>query len=63
MRPQIWEAMVKALVDAPLDEPEEIQRIMVISGMCGCGKTQIAIRFAKDHQSQCVLLPMIVNFN
>lgn len=63
MRPKIWEAMVKALVDAPLDEPEEMQRIMVISGMGGCGKTQISLKFAKDHLSQYVLLAIIVMIN
>lgn len=63
MRSQIWEAMVKALVDAPLDEPEEMQRIMVISGMRGCGKTTIALKFAKDHLSQYVSLAMIVKVN
>lgn len=52
MRSHIWEAMMRALIDIPFEEPEEKQRIVVLSGMGGCGKTQMAIKFAKEHLSQ-----------
>jgi hypothetical protein len=45
MRRKPWKKMREVLGD---NTEEEEQRIMVISGMGGCGKTQLVIRFAKE---------------
>jgi GTPase SAR1 family protein len=44
MRREPWEKMKRGL----LGDNSEEQRIMVISGMGGCGKTQLVIRFTKE---------------
>jgi tetraacyldisaccharide-1-P 4'-kinase len=46
MRREPWEKMKRGLLGDNTEEEE--QRIMVISGMGGCGKTQLVIHFAKE---------------
>jgi GTPase SAR1 family protein len=46
MRREPWEKMKRGLLGDNMEEEE--QRVMVISGMGGCGKTQLVIRFAKE---------------
>jgi KaiC/GvpD/RAD55 family RecA-like ATPase len=44
MRREPWEKMKRGL----LGDKSEEQRVMAISGMGGCGKTQLVIHFAKE---------------
>lgn len=52
MRPEVWSKMTEALV-VPLETEgaEEMQRIFILYGMGGTGKTQIALKFAKEYQT------------
>ena len=55
MRPQVWEAMVNALIGAQESKPGEKPaglKVFVLSGMGGSGKTQIALKFAKEYQTK-----------
>ncbi|KIM25116.1 hypothetical protein M408DRAFT_316618, partial [Serendipita vermifera MAFF 305830] len=52
MREEPWSAMKKLLIDDSDAMKEFSQRIMVISGMGGSGKTQLARKFARDFQSR-----------
>jgi GTPase SAR1 family protein len=50
MRKEPWEKMMRGLISE--DTTQEEQKIMVISGMGGCGKTQLVIRFTKEFKSR-----------
>jgi len=50
MRKEPMEAMERAL----LKDEESTQRIMLLSGLGGAGKTQLALKFARDHETRCV---------
>jgi predicted AAA+ superfamily ATPase len=49
MRQRPMDAIIKGLIE----ENEITQQIMVISGLGGCGKTQLALKFARDFQERC----------
>jgi len=57
MRREPWDNMTRGLISG--DAEKEKQKIMVISGMAGCGKTQLVIRFTKEKEfkSRCVAIP------
>jgi KaiC/GvpD/RAD55 family RecA-like ATPase len=42
-------AIIKGLVEGDIST----QRIMVISGLGGSGKTQLSLKFAHDFQERC----------
>jgi len=48
MRKKPMDALVKGLFEGDVTS----QRIMVISGVGGCGKTQLALKFARDFQER-----------
>ena len=49
MRQRPMNAIIKGLTEGN----EFTQRIMVISGLGGSGKTQLALKFARDFQDRC----------
>lgn len=51
MRPEVWNAMQTSLIAKSAEENARIQRIFVICGMGGSGKTQLSIRFAKEYHT------------
>jgi Mrp family chromosome partitioning ATPase len=48
------ESVIKQMVSALLDnqDQESTQRIMVISGMAGSGKTQVTLKFAREFEDR-----------
>jgi hypothetical protein len=48
MRKKPMDAIIKGLIDG-----SAAQRIMVISGLGGSGKTQLTLKFARDFQDRC----------
>jgi hypothetical protein len=57
MRKKPWEFIEKAMFDvrdfADANEP----RMLVVTGMGGCGKTQLMLKFIQVHKNKSVLLP------
>lgn len=52
MREQVMKEMKHALLEGPSDEQHDGARILVLSGMGGCGKTQMTLKFARDHEDK-----------
>jgi KaiC/GvpD/RAD55 family RecA-like ATPase len=50
MRKEPWEKMIRGLISE--NGEQEKQKIMVISGMGGCGKTQLVIHFITEFKSR-----------
>lgn len=44
--------MIKGLVDVDVDTSQTAQKVLVISGMGGCGKTQLVIHFMNEYKSK-----------
>jgi hypothetical protein len=57
MRKEPWEKMTRGLISG--DGEREKQKIMVISGMGGCGKTQLVIHFTTEFKSRSVYYPIL----
>jgi GTPase SAR1 family protein len=54
MRKKPWEFVEKAMFDVrDLDKP----RMLVVTGMGGCGKTQLMLKFIQVHKNKSVLSP------
>lgn len=53
MRHQYWDEMEKHLIKAS----EAERKILVLSGMGGCGKTQMVAYFVKKFHSRSVYIP------
>ncbi|KAG8843220.1 hypothetical protein FRB91_003521 [Serendipita sp. 411] len=51
-RHEPWSTMVKALIDS---DSLDTQRILVISGLGGCGKSTLVTKFAAEYQSKLVI--------
>jgi Mrp family chromosome partitioning ATPase len=48
MRKEPWSAIEAALIGDVKESIESSQRVMVISGLGGSGKTQLALKFAQE---------------
>ncbi|PVF96987.1 FabD/lysophospholipase-like protein, partial [Serendipita vermifera] len=51
-RSHIMNEMEQAYFDEPYKSGEERQRVMVLSGLGGCGKTQLVTRFLRRHDER-----------
>lgn len=49
MRQVPWTKMTTKLIGEGMDQE---QRILVLSGLGGCGKTQLVIRFIKEYKEK-----------
>lgn len=47
---------MEAIVNGLLEGDDFSQRVMIISAMGGCGKTQLALKFARDYEDRFVCL-------
>jgi DNA helicase TIP49 (TBP-interacting protein) len=45
---------MKAMERGLLEDKKVTQRTMLLSGLGGSGKTQLALKFARDHEARCV---------
>jgi hypothetical protein len=52
MRKKPWEFMEKALFGAGDSEDIEGPRMLAVTGMGGCGKTQIVLKFLRVHREK-----------
>lgn len=43
---------MKAIQQGLLDDTDSKQKVMVLTGMGGSGKTQLALKFAMDNESR-----------
>jgi len=57
IRDEPWSAMKRALIEKPEEVQESCQRIMVLSGIGGSGKTQLARKFALNFRARCAPQP------
>jgi hypothetical protein len=51
MRQEPWKRLMEGLV---LSDEVNLQRVVVVSGMSGCGKTQLCAKFIQQHSFKCV---------
>ncbi|PVG01505.1 FabD/lysophospholipase-like protein [Serendipita vermifera] len=49
MRNEPWQRLIEAMIEC---HKEEFQKVVVVSGMAGCGKTQLCTKFVHDHRSR-----------
>ena len=52
MREGPWNFIKKALLGPRSHEDVDGPRMLVVTGMGGCGKTQIMLKFMKEHKSE-----------
>ena len=52
MRKEPWEFINKTLLGPKRSEDTDGPRMLVVTGMGGCGKTQIMLKFIKEHGSK-----------
>ena len=52
MRKKPWKFIEKAMLDARDDVEADVPRMLVVTGMGGCGKTQLILKFIQVHKNQ-----------
>jgi hypothetical protein len=57
MRKKPWEFIEKAMLDARDVADADGPRMLVVTGMGGCGKTQLMLKFIQVHKNKSVLTP------
>jgi GTPase SAR1 family protein len=55
MRKKPWEFIEKAMFDVRDDADDGEPRMLVVTGMGGCGKTQLILKFIQVHKNKSVL--------
>ena len=51
MRKEPWD-FVKKIILEPKNSEEDGPRMLVVTGMGGCGKTQLVLKFMKVYESE-----------
>ena len=54
MRKEPWDFVEKAMFDVRDDVDVDEPRMLVVTGMGGCGKTQLILKFAQVHKNKPV---------
>ena len=52
MRKEPWKFVENALLGLDSQEKRDEQRMLVVTGIGGCGKTQLMIKFLRVHSSK-----------
>ena len=52
MREGAWNFIKNTLLSSGNSKDVDQPRMLVVTGMGGCGKTQLMLRFMKDHEFQ-----------
>jgi GTPase SAR1 family protein len=52
MRKKPWEFVEKAMFDVRDDADNDEPRMLVVTGMGGCGKTQLMLKFIQVHKNK-----------
>jgi GTPase SAR1 family protein len=55
MRQEPWETIERTLLGTNGTPQANGQRMLVVTGMGGCGKTQLILKFMRVHQEKCVV--------
>ena len=55
MRKEPWEFVKKAILGPRDNENIDGPRMLVVTGMGGCGKTQLMLKFMKVYESEYVI--------
>jgi predicted AAA+ superfamily ATPase len=62
MRKKPWEFIEKVMFDVrDLVDPDE-PRMLVVTGIGGCGKTQLTLKFIQVYKNKSVIYPGSFNF-
>jgi DNA transposition AAA+ family ATPase len=51
MRKEPWEFITNAMLGTA-DPKKRGGRMLVVTGMAGCGKTQIVLKFMQEHEAE-----------
>jgi GTPase SAR1 family protein len=57
MRNKPWEFIEKAMFDVRDVVNDDEPRMLVVTGMGGCGKTQLMLKFIQVHRDKSVVSP------
>ena len=52
MRKVPWDYVIKVLLVSRIPEEANGSRMLVVTGMAGCGKTQLMLKFMKTHEAE-----------
>ena len=52
MREEPWNFIKATLLGPSNDEDPDVSRMLVVTGMGGCGKTQLMLKFMKEYRLQ-----------
>jgi GTPase SAR1 family protein len=57
MRKKPWEFIERAMFDVRDGEDADEPRMLVVTGIGGCGKTQLMLKFIQVHKNKSVISP------
>jgi predicted AAA+ superfamily ATPase len=62
MRKKPWEFIEKAMLNPRDAEEVDEPRMLVVTGIGGCGKTQLMLKFIQVHRNKLVISPSLFHF-